>query len=128
MSVPFETIKLDRERKIRFPMSVQIQIEAISGKRIHDVISEADLDLNMKMLLLGLKTEDKDLTAEKLMAIVEEYTDSTQQIADAVASALVKAIAGPKAEQALKDLAEALEPEDVEEKNLMGPEATGINS
>jgi len=74
--VGYYPIKLDKSRNFRYGMKAISLIE----KKLKKPISKIDMDnLTMEdaaiMLWAGLVHEDKDLTPEKVMDLVDEYSD-----------------------------------------------------
>lgn len=87
-------IKLDKTRNFRYGMRALDQIE----KKLKKPISKIDMN-NMTMhdlavfIWAGLYHEDKDLTPEKVMDLVDEYS-SLQEISVAMTEAFQESVGG----------------------------------
>jgi hypothetical protein len=119
----FTTIKLDKVRNIKFTIGVQMRMEAELGKRIHVLMAEmTSVEETIKMLWMGLQVDDPSLTYEQVVELVDKYTESSNDVMDAVSKALMVAITGKKGEDFIKTL------EGNDEKNVSGPDTTGTSS
>lgn len=106
-------IILDKEREFKYGMRAISRVE----KKLKKPISQIDLEtLTMEdtavLIWAGLVWEDKDLTSDKVMNLVDEYSNVTK----------VLAVAGEALQDAFgeKDTEEentASESEDTDEKN-----------
>lgn len=91
-------IKLDKVRNFRYGMKAISLIE----KQLKKPISKIDLEnLTMEdaavMIWAGLVHEDKDLTPDKVMDLVDEYSDITT-VLQAMSEAFQSAFGGDKRE------------------------------
>jgi len=71
-------IKLDRERNLKFGMKAIDLIEKKYGKPIMEIDGMGDGKLTMEqyatMIWAGLVHEDKELSPEKVMDLIDEYS------------------------------------------------------
>ena len=97
----FFPVKLDKMRNFRYGMKAISLIEKKLGKPIGKVDME---NLTMEdaavMIWAGLVHEDKDLTPEKVMDLVDEYSD-IQTVLTAMGEAFQGAFGGRTEEDAL---------------------------
>lgn len=96
MSIPFEIIILDKPRKVRFGNIAIIEIEKtfnVKGlKAIGEFLESASTEDICKILFIGLKNGDKedskDLTAEKVIELLDEYGVDQETIESTLTLAL----------------------------------------
>ncbi len=72
------TLELDKARNLRYGMNALVKVEEMTGK----AITKLDLEnLSMKdlrtIVYAGLCHEDDTLTADKVGALIDEYSDIT---------------------------------------------------
>lgn len=120
----FYNVKLDKERKLKFTIGAQMEIEALLGKKIIVIETDMTVEEALKMLWIGLKTEDKELTYEQVAEMVEKYLDSSTELIEIVTEALFSGVHGKKGEEFIKTLKKDRD----EVKNANGPATTGTNS
>lgn len=99
----FIPIKLDKTRNLRYGMKAISMIEKKFGKSV----SKIDMDnLTMEdaavMIWAGLVHEDAELTTEKVMDLVDEYSD-IQTILEAMGEAFQGAFSQGEAEKKEKN-------------------------
>ena len=91
MSKAYITVQLDKMRNLRYGMRALETIEELTG----NAIGKLDLQ-NLKMkdlkciVYAGLVHEDKELTPDKVVELIDEYSD-IQSIADSVGKAMTEA-------------------------------------
>lgn len=95
----YHPIKLDKVRNFRYGMKALSLIE----KTLNKPISKIDMEnLTMEdaaiMIWAGLVHEDKDLTPEKVMDLVDEYSDITT-VLQAMGEAFRSAFGGNEREK-----------------------------
>lgn len=99
MSKAFTPIKLDKVRNLRYGMKAFSKIEDVFGKPL------AKIDLNnmtqkelATFIWAGLEHEDKELDADKVMDLIDDYSD-IQEASEALTKAITASI-GKKASAA----------------------------
>ncbi len=90
----FTILELDRPRKLRYGMGALILIEELTGKAITQLdmqnIKIGDL---AKILYAGLYNDDKALTVEKVVDLIDEHSDITtvsEKLGEAMTNAFGK--------------------------------------
>jgi hypothetical protein len=114
MSIPFTTINLDKERKLRFGMRQLIDLEKLLGKPFSRIGFDISMEDITKMLYVGLKWDDSTLTLEKVIDLIDENSEDLSSILEITMEAFNNSLGKPK--------------EDDEEKNLQGLNGTGTES
>jgi hypothetical protein len=93
--IPFRIINLDKPRKIKFGYKALITAQVLTGKAVLDVVMDTtriDVDILSKLLYAGLQHEDKDLTLEKVIDLVDEYAENVTDVIDATTEAFCDAV------------------------------------
>jgi hypothetical protein len=70
-SVPIE---LDRVRQIKIGIGVMLTLKKLLKKPLEKV-DLSDIDEMLVVLTEGLRSDDKDITKEKVIELIDEYTD-----------------------------------------------------
>lgn len=85
------TIKLDRERELKLGMRALYNVEKKMGKKISKIDME-DIGIEEMAVLLwaGLQSDDKSLTVEKVLDLVDQYA-TLQDVGAAIGKALEEA-------------------------------------
>ena len=95
----FVPIKLDKPRNFKFSMKVISNIEEQFGKQLMEIPGMGNGQLTMKnyatVMCEGLKHEDPELTPEKVMDLVDEYSD-IMTVSEAMWQALNGVLVGNK--------------------------------
>lgn len=87
MSKPFIGIELDKHRNIRYGYKALIQLEEMLGCNLSGInMSKLTLKDTAIILLCGLMHEDKTLTLDKLIDIIDENGE-IEEIASKIAEA-----------------------------------------
>ena len=94
------TIELDKARNLRYGINALVRIEGLIGKPITvlDLNSLSMSDLR-NILFAGLVHEDKDLTAEKVGDLIDEYM-SIEEVAEKLGEAFTLAFGDGKGKNA----------------------------
>lgn len=94
------TIELDKARNLRYGINALVRIESLIGKPITvlDLNSLSMSDLR-NILFAGLVHEDKDLTAEKVGDLIDEYM-SIEEVAEKLGEAFTLAFGDGKGKNA----------------------------
>ena len=99
----FFPVKLDKMRNFRYGMKAISLIEKKLGKPIGKVDMEnLTMEDTAVMIWAGLVHEDKDLTLEKVMDLVDEYSD-VQTVLETMGKAFQGAFNQGKAEKKEKN-------------------------
>ena len=87
--IPFVIVNLDKPRKLRFGMGASIEYEQITGKKLM-AIGDEDITMDMLATLLwaGLKHEDKSLTKDAVIEIVDEHAESIADVVNSITEAI----------------------------------------
>jgi hypothetical protein len=95
----FVPIKLDKPRNFKFSMKVISNIEEQFGKQLMEIPGMGNGQLTMKnyatVMCEGLKHEDPDLTPDKVMDLIDEYSD-IMTVSEAMWKALNGVLSGDK--------------------------------
>lgn len=126
--IPFEIIKLDKPRKIRFNISKQIEVEKTTGKKIHELVEDIGLETATEILLIGLRDGSEQLTKQELIKILDGYAESSNYVVDCVSKALILATSGEKGRKLLEELDKLAGAENSETEKKHGMDGTGENS
>lgn len=108
MAVPYKEIVLDKPRRIKFNISALITAQALCGKPIMHIISDAvqcDVEVIAKLLCAGFKHEDKDINVNKVVDLLDEYVDDLSSIYKIVVEAFCAAT-GAKVEEKTEEKTE----------------------
>ena len=93
------SIQLDKPRSFKFSMRVISNIEEKFGKSLMEIPGMNNGQLTMKdyaiVMCEGLKHEDPELTPEKVMDLVDEYSD-IMTVSEAMWQALNGVLVGNK--------------------------------
>lgn len=90
MSVPYKEIVLDRPRRIKFNLSALITAQTLCGKPVMMIIGDAvqcDVEVISKLLCAGLKHEDKDITVNKVIDLIDEHVEDISTVCKTVVEA-----------------------------------------
>lgn len=89
---PFVTLNLDKPRKLRFGFKALIMLEDLMGVTSLDQLQGRQMSMKdiVTFLYAGLCSDDKDLTQESLLDIIDEYGD-VGEIGDALEEAIKQA-------------------------------------
>jgi len=113
MSIPFEIIELDRTRKIRFGIGAMVEAEKMLGCKLTKLNEDSvGVEEIAKLLCIGLKWDDKDMTLQKAIQIVDDNADNLTDVISAVMLAINVAMTGKKIER--KNLLLLVKPEETE--------------
>lgn len=87
MAKPFVVIELDKHRNLRYGYKALIEIEEMLGSNLSSIdMNKLTLKDMAIILYCGLKHEDKTLTAEKLIDIIDEHGE-IEEVANKIAEA-----------------------------------------
>lgn len=94
----FVEYKLDKTRNIKLGMVALSKIKQKLGKSINKIDLENDMDFYEVAVILwaGLVHEDKELTPELLMELIDEHSD-IQSALEKMGEAMTEAFGSPKA-------------------------------
>lgn len=88
MPIPFTMINLDRPRKLRFGMGAMVEFEQITGIKLTSLDDELSFDVLAKILWVMLKQEEKELTFEQTLNLVDDHVDDLSEVMEAVTRAI----------------------------------------
>jgi len=94
MAMPFITIVLDKPRHLRFGMGAMVEFEQLTGQKILTLdLENIGITDAAYLLLSGLRHEDKELTLEKMLAIIDDNIepDGLMELIEPAMKALYKA-------------------------------------
>lgn len=95
----YTPVKLDKVRNFRYGMRALKTIEDLTGKSISQIdMNNITMDTLAIMLYAGLVHEDKSLTIDKVIDLVDEYSD-IQEIAETMGKAMELAFNRDKSEK-----------------------------
>lgn len=99
----YTPIELDKTRNLRYGMKAISLVE----KKFKKPIAKLDMDsLTMEdsavLIWAGLAHEDRDLTVDKVMDLVDDYS-SLPKVMEAVSEAMAEAFGTPDAETQVKN-------------------------
>jgi len=86
--IPFVTINLDKPRKMRFGMGAMVEFEQLTGIKLMDLEDEMSLETCAKVMWIMLKQEDRELTFEKTLELIDEYSDNLNDVIAKVTEAI----------------------------------------
>lgn len=117
MSIPVGIIVLDKPRNIKFGYRGLITAQVLTGKKTLEILNSAalmDIDVLSKVLYAGLQHEDKSLTLDKLIDLVDENAENVAYVIKITTDILCKSIGVKIDEDNLKEEAQ-------EDPNVTGP-------
>lgn len=65
------SIKLDKERHLRFTLGAIVEFEKLAGVKMTNLPPDIGLDMLLLLVYCGLKHEDKTLTVEKVGDMID---------------------------------------------------------
>ena len=87
--IPFIAINLDKPRRLRYGMGASIEFEQLSGMKMTAIgDDEMSMQTVATLLYCGLKHEDKDLSLEKVIEIVDDHADSVTDVITKITEAI----------------------------------------
>ena len=88
--IPFVTINLDKPRRLRYGLGASITFEQMSGVKLASIGDDGDVPMKTMayLLLAGLSHEDKDLTLDKVVQIVDDYADDLASVIGKITEAI----------------------------------------
>jgi len=86
--IPFRMITLDKPRKLRFGMAASVEFEQITGIKVTQIEDEMSIETMAKLIWVMLKQEDKELTLEQTIALIDEHAESMTDVLKAVTDAI----------------------------------------
>jgi hypothetical protein len=72
MAIPFVIVNLDKPREMKLNFKVMIEFEKTNKMKITNIGSEDSIEMWLKLMYTMLRQEDKELTLEKTIALVDE--------------------------------------------------------
>jgi len=100
MAIPFVIINLDKPRKLRFGMGAMVEFEQLTGVKITSLDEDnISMELLAKVLWVMLKNEDKELTFNDVLNLVDDNADDLSYIMETVTKAMQAAF-GTETKQA----------------------------
>jgi len=73
LPISFKMIDLDRPRKLQLGFGVIAEYEQLTGKKIADIKQDSSLSDLMELLWVMLRRDDKELTLEQAVQLVDDY-------------------------------------------------------
>jgi hypothetical protein len=84
-SIPIE---LDKPRNLRYGIGTQIKVEKLLGCKITQIdMSKIGMEEWAKIVYAGLEWEDKTLTVDKTIALIDDNADNVEDVIDKAAEA-----------------------------------------
>ena len=96
MAIPFTIINLDKPRKVRFCMGAMVEFEQSSGIKLTTIADEFSLKEYLTILWVCLRQDDKDLTFEDTLKLVDDYTDDVSSIVKTIERLVADSFSKPK--------------------------------
>jgi hypothetical protein len=85
MPIPFFEIELgEKIYKLRFGMGAMVSFEQSSGKKLMELDEEMSIETVAQLLWAMLKQEDKNMTFDQALCLVDSSTDSIVDIINIV--------------------------------------------
>lgn len=90
MSIPYTIIELDRPRELRLTMRAVVEFERTNNVKFMELENEMSMDLCGKLLYTMLKQDDKALTYDAVIDLIDQHT-SIYNVVQAVTEAMTLA-------------------------------------
>lgn len=94
--IPFVTIELDRVYKLRLGMAAVIEFKQLTGKDITQISMRMDMKDCAEVLWVMLKQENKELTLEETITLIDDYAENLTKVIETVTTAMTLAFSGKK--------------------------------
>ena len=95
MPIPFKTINLDKERKLRFSMGAMVEFEQLTKTKLTELEEDMSITTCANLLWVMLKQDDASLTFPKTMKLIEEHTNNITEVITLVSEAIAAAFGDP---------------------------------
>lgn len=86
--IPFVVINLDHPRKLRFGMGAMVEFEQLTGIKLMDIGDKMSFEICAKVLWIMLKQEEKELTFENTLNLIDDYADNFNDVIEKVTEAI----------------------------------------
>jgi len=104
-AIPFRVVTLDKPRRLRLGMGTIIEFEQLTGQKVMDINKDTEFVTIAQLLWVMMKREEKDMTFEEAIDIVDEYGGDLTEIMSIVGEVIGIAF-GEKEEKKLEVLPE----------------------
>lgn len=92
----YTPIEIDKTRNLRYGFKALSLIEKKFGKSLSKIdFDDLKIDELIKITWAGLVHEDKELTEDKLMTLLDENNVSMQKLAEGIAEAMKRSFGNP---------------------------------
>jgi hypothetical protein len=88
MAIPFIAVELDKPRKLRLTMRGMIEFEQVTGKKITGLSDNENIETYAKLFWIMLKDEDKDLTFDEALDLIDGYPGGLNKMMEAITASV----------------------------------------
>lgn len=88
MAIPFVSLELDKVYNLRFGMAAQVEFEQLSGMTCTDIEENAGITTFAQILWAMMRRDNKDLTFQEVLDLVDDYAPSETYIMEKVTEAM----------------------------------------
>jgi len=87
--IPFITITLDKPRRLRFGMEAMVEFEQTTNIKLAELDNEMSVSTTARLLWIMLKEEDKSLTFEETLKLVDNHAKNVMDVKNTVSKAIL---------------------------------------
>jgi hypothetical protein len=99
--IPYVELNLDgKAYKLRFGMGAMVAFEKTTGKKLMELDENMSVETTAELLYAMMRQENKELTFEDTMTLVDNGADSITEITAKVTEAITAAFTGGKSKNA----------------------------
>lgn len=99
--IPFVSIELDKVYNLRFGMGAQVEFEQLTGISCIHILDNQNITMLAQVLWAMLRRQDKDLTFDRVLELVDDYAESEEYVINKVTEAIYAAF--PEVEEDTKN-------------------------
>lgn len=88
MAIPFVSIELDKVYNLRFGMREQVEFEQLAGITCAEIEDNAGITTFAQILWAMMRRDNKDLTFQEVLDLVDDYAPSETYIMEKVTEAM----------------------------------------
>ena len=92
--IPFVTIKLGKEYKLRFGMAAMIEFEQATGIKIKSLDDDMSVTVQGQIIYYMMKQEDPTLTFKAVCDLIDENADNIGNVIEKINEAIRVAFIG----------------------------------
>lgn len=87
--IPYIPLTLnDKTYNLRFGMGAMVEFEQLSGKKVTQLGNEIGVETMAQLLFVMIRRENKNLTMEQVMNMIDDNADNIQDVLDIVGKAI----------------------------------------